>query len=269
MEIVVPTLIIGGIGMICGAILAVASKYLAVQEDPRLEQLTAILPGINCGACGFAGCSGYAEGMLKHHAEISLCGPGGQATANKIAAFLGVETVVKERSVAIVLCNGSNNRARRASRYNGIADCANAELVAGGGKACRYGCMGFGSCSRACPVNAIEISDGLAVVHPDICIGCGKCVAACPRKLIKLVPESRFIHVLCSSPERGPDVKKVCDVGCIGCTLCVKAVNAQGIQMKGALAVVDYSVPLLSEDPIAKCPQHTIVNRIGVRKEAV
>jgi Na+-translocating ferredoxin:NAD+ oxidoreductase subunit B len=267
MDIAVQTAIIGGIGLVCAAILAVASKFLAVQEDPRIEQLTAILPGANCGGCGFAGCAAYAEAIIKHGADANLCTAGGTETVHQIAKFLGIEAVVRERQVALVLCGGNNSVARRVSHYNGVADCASAELVAGGGKACRYGCMGFGSCARACPVGAIEIAAGLAVVHPQICTGCGKCVATCPRKLIKLVPESRSIHVLCASPERGPDVKKVCDVGCIGCTLCAKAVNNQGITMKGALAVVDYAIPVTSEEPVAKCPQKTIVKRPGIRKE--
>jgi Na+-translocating ferredoxin:NAD+ oxidoreductase subunit B len=266
-DIALQTVIIGGIGLICGAILAVASKYLAVEEDPRIEQLTAILPGINCGACGYAGCSGYAEAMVKEGAAGNRCSPGGTQTAQKIAAFLGIEASALDRHVALVLCGGSNSRARRSSLYNGLADCQAAELVAGGGKSCRYGCMGFGTCSRVCPVNAIEIDDGLAAVHPELCIACGKCVAACPRKLIRLLPESRFIHILCNSPERGPDVKKVCDVGCIGCTICAKLVNSQGIRMNGALAVVNYAEPLDNIEVIAKCPQHTIVQRAGARKE--
>jgi electron transport complex protein RnfB len=268
MEMAVQALIIGGLGLLAGAILAIASKYLSVYEDPRIEQLTALLPGLNCGACGFAGCAGYAGALVAQGAQVDRCSPGGGETGKKLAAFLGVEARMPQRQVALVLCGGSSALAGRASRYNGIADCASAELVAGGGKACRYGCMGLGTCARVCPAAAIEVADGLAAVHPDLCIGCRKCVDACPRRLIKLVPEERFIHVLCSSPERGADVKKVCDVGCIGCTLCAKTVNSLGIQMKGALAVVDYGVALDNEETIAKCPQHTIVRRDGLRKEA-
>jgi Fe-S-cluster-containing hydrogenase component 2 len=125
--------------------------------------------------------------------------------------------------------------------------------------------MGLGSCARICPVGAIEVTNGLAVVHPDLCIGCGRCVATCPRRLIKMVPEDRAIHVLCTNRDRGPEVKKVCTVGCIGCTLCVKTVAEQGIRMDGALAVVDYATPLDNEAVIAKCPMHTIVKRAGTR----
>jgi len=168
--------------------------------------------------------------------------------------------------VAIVLCQGDDRTAVRKFRYNGIADCAAAALVGGGDKACSYGCLGLGSCARVCPTDAIEITPAhLAVVHPELCIGCGQCVKACPKKIIQLVPESRQIHVLCRSQDRGNVVKKNCSVGCIGCTLCTK-VAGNAIKMEGALAVVDYSQPLENDEPIAKCPQHTIVKRSG-RKE--
>lgn len=264
--VVLQTTIIGLVGMVCGAILAISARFLAVHEDPRIETVGAMLPGINCGSCGFGGCAEYAKAIVSQGAEPNLCKPGGGSAVHKIASFLGVKAAVAERAVALVLCNGSAARSRRSTLYNGIADCSAADLVGGGGKSCRFGCMGFGSCSRVCPVQAIEMNDQLAVVHPELCIECGKCVAACPRKLIKLVPESRSIHVLCVSQDRGPDVKRVCDVGCVGCTLCVKTCNGQGIRMDGNLAVVDYAAVLDNEAVIAKCPQHTIVRRSGVRQ---
>lgn len=266
MDILTQTLIIGGTGLVCAIILAVAARYLLVHEDPRIEAVTAMLPGINCGTCGFAGCSEYARGVVKEHLAVNLCRPGGAETVAKIAAFMGVEAVVGERQVACVLCQGDNTHAKRLAAYDGIADCAAAELVGGAGKGCRFGCLGFGTCSRICPVNAIELANGLAVVHPALCIGCGRCVSACPRKLIKLVPESRELHVLCMSQDRGPDVKRVCDVGCIGCALCVKTLNGPGIRMENNLAVVDYTVPIHNDDVAAKCPAHTIVRRTGMKQ---
>lgn len=263
--VLIQTLIIGATGLACGAILAIAAHFLAVPEDPRVARLSAILPGINCGACGYAGCSDYAKAMATQGAPINLCKPGGAEALQALAAALGVEAVAAERQVAIVLCHGDDSRAVRTATYNGIADCLAAEFVGGGGKGCRFGCLGLGSCARICPVAAIRIDNGLAVVDPALCIACGKCVSACPRNLIKLIPESRSIHVLCRSQDRGPDVKKVCSVGCIACTLCVKTCNGQGIAMDGQLAVVDYSVPLDNEAVIAKCPAHTIHRRSGLK----
>lgn len=260
--ILAATLTIGGIGLICGIALAVAARFLAVWEDPRIEQATAILPGANCGGCGYAGCADYAKALVLDGATINLCAPGAAAVVEKIAAFVGVEARPVERRVAIVLCGGDSENAPRRFLYNGVADCRAAHAVGGGDKGCRFGCLGYGSCARVCPVGAIEITGkDLAVVHPELCISCGACVKACPRRLIKLVPETRNIHVLCSSTDKGPAVKKVCKVGCVACALCAKLALNQEIKMEGALAVVDYSKPFDNEAVIEKCPANTIVKR--------
>ena len=259
-EILYSASVVGGIGLICGIILSLASRFFGVKEDPRIEDILNLLPGANCGACGFAGCLDYAKVIVENNEKTNLCKPGGAQTVQKIADYMGVKADIEERKVAIVLCGGGNSVAKCKFIYNGIADCAASALVNGGHKACTYGCLGLGTCARVCPVQAIEITkDGLARVHQEICIGCGLCVSACPRHLIKLVPASRTIHVLCSSRDRGPAVKKVCSVGCIGCTLCTKMTDA--IKMDGALAVVDYNQSLEDEAVIAKCPQHTIIKR--------
>ena len=261
-EIIEATILVGSLGLICSLVLILASRFFAVKEDPRIEEATLLLPGANCGACGFGGCADYARAIVIKGEKVTLCKPGGPETTEKLAEFMGVKAEIEERKVAIVLCCGGDLNAKRRFLYNGIADCADAVLIGGGDKACSYGCLGLGTCARVCPEHAIEITeDRLAVVHPELCIGCGLCVSACPRKLIQLVPESRTIHVLCSSRDRGPVVKQNCAVGCIGCTLCTKITDA--IKMDGTLACVDYSQPLDDEAVIAKCPQHTIVKRSG------
>jgi electron transport complex protein RnfB len=266
--ILLQTLIIGGTGLVCAAVLAIAARFLMVHEDPRIETATAILPGLNCGACGYAGCADYAKQIVLHGLAVNLCQPGGHETARKLAEFMGVKAAVSERQVALVLCKGDDVTAVRTTHYNGLADCGAAQQIGGNGKACRYGCMGLGSCARICPVGAIEMVRGLAVVHPELCISCTRCVATCPRHLIKMVPESRFIHVLCSSHDNGPEVRKICKVGCIACTLCVKAVNGEGIAMQNNLAVIDYTLAVTNEEAITKCPQNTIVKRSGVKAGA-
>ena len=251
------TLWIGGIGFASAVALAVADKYLTVPEDPRIGKVAELLPGANCGGCGFAGCADYARALVLRGAENNLCAPGGAACANAVAAFLGTAPSVMEKRVALVLCCGDDTEATRRSAYNGITDCAAAQATAGGDKGCTYGCLGYGTCSRICPVLAIAVQNGLAAVDKNTCIACGKCVTSCPRKIIKLVPASSEIHVLCSSKDKGPAVKKVCGTGCIGCRLCIPLADG-AITMDGFLARVDYSKPLTNEESIGKCPAHCI-----------
>lgn len=255
-------LILGSIGLICGIMLAAIAYFFHIEEDPRVEKIASILPGANCGGCGYAGCMDYARSIVFEGASLNLCPGGGNKIAHQIAEILGRSVEEIEEKVAIVLCRGAVSYAPRTVSYNGILDCRAVQLVAGGNKGCGYGCLGYGTCVNVCSVSAIEICDGIAVVDPELCIGCGQCVKVCPRKIIKLVPRSRYIHVMCSSPERGPKVKKVCSVGCIGCGRCAKMVDNSAIIMKGFLAVVDYSKQLTNEEIIDKCPSKCIVKRI-------
>ena len=252
---------VGGMGIACGTALAMAARFLAVTEDPRIEQATDILPGANCGGCGFAGCADYAKAVVLDGADITLCAPGSGDTVKNLSALLGVEATTFERKVALVLCDGTIENAHRKSLYNGIADCTAAASVNGGDKACAYGCLGYGSCLQVCPSNAIELVDGIARVHPDLCIGCTACVRICPRKLIKMVPESKNIHVLCNSKAKGPITKKACKVGCIGCRACTKVVEDEAITMDGFLAIVDYDKEINDTAAVEKCPANCIKER--------
>lgn len=252
---------VGGIGGICGIALALAAKYLSVYEDPRIGEVTELLPGANCGGCGFAGCADYAKAVIVEGAAINLCSPGAKGVIDSLSKYLGVSAEAAERKVAMVLCGGDGEKAPKKFLYNGVADCKAAHAVGGGDKLCRYGCLGYASCSRVCPTGAIEITSGnIALVHPDKCIGCSACVKACPRSIIRMIPESRKIHVLCSSKDKGPAVKKACKVGCIGCTVCTKLSDG-AISMNGFLAVVDYTKPLDNEVVIEKCPGKCIIKR--------
>ena len=252
---------IGGTGLACGTALALAARFLAVQEDPRIAEVNEILPGANCGGCGFAGCADYARAILVDGAAINLCAPGGQDVLDLLADYMGMEANAAQRTVALVLCGGDEENAPRKFAYNGIADCFAAHAVNAGDKVCRYGCLGYGSCARVCPTAAIELRNGIATVHSDLCIACGACVKACPRDLIKIVPANRHIHVMCSSRDKGPIAKKACKVACIGCTVCTKLAADESIKMDGFLAVVDYDKDLDSEEVIEKCPGKCIVER--------
>ncbi len=250
-------LTLAALGLLASIGLGMAAKAFAVKIDPRVEEIDSILPQFNCGACGYAGCIDYAKAVVAGE-DSSLCAPGGPKVAADVAAIMGVEAGTQEKLIAFVLCGGSNSLAAKKFHYNGVLDCISANLVAGGDKACSYGCLGLGSCSRVCPSDAIAIEDGLARVIPELCIACRKCVAACPKNIIKMVPAARSVHVACSSPEKGGIVRKICKVGCIGCKRCIKEVDDEQITMDGFLAVVDYSKPLRSDSPANVCPTKTI-----------
>ena len=253
----VAILVIAGIGFVAAVALALADKYLSVKEDPRIGMVTAALPGANCGGCGFPGCDGYARALVAGTAPNGACSAGGAACAEEIAGILGVAATATEKRVALVKCCGTRSEAIRVGDYNGSCDCAVAVSTAGGDKGCTYGCLGYGACANVCPKSAISIADGLAKVDKRLCIGCGKCVTACPKRLIELVPASATIHVLCSNPDKGPAVRKVCGVGCLGCRLCEKnsgGAEAGHFTFNGFLAKVNYSNPPSDGQIVAKCP---------------
>lgn len=234
-------MVAGGVGL--GVIIGVAAKIFAVETDSRIEEVGEMLPGANCGACGYAGCADFAKSLVAGESAPGDCPVCDADAVSSIAGFLGLSADTGEKMVAVVLCGGDDRQARRSALYNGVADCRSASLVAGGAKGCAHGCLGFASCARACPFGAIEMRDGLAIVHPDLCVGCGKCVETCPRGLIKMVPAAAQVHVFCSSPEKGAAKKKVCDVPCIGCRKCVKNAEESQFDINGFLVQVNYGNP--------------------------
>ena len=251
--------VIGGIAVLCASALALAAHCFAVYEDPRVGELEKCLPGVNCGACGYAGCSDYAKAIVAEEAGIDRCAPGGNDVLEALAAATGAAATTLEKMVALVHCNGTAENAKHRHAYNGIMDCQAAHQLAGGDMTCNYGCLGYGSCARVCPVDAIEINKNLAIVHPDLCIGCKACVASCPRNLISMVPASKKIHVLCSSADKGPIAKKACNVACIGCRICAK-LDGDAFTMDGFLAKRNYDNDVTNPAVIEKCPGKCIVD---------
>lgn len=248
------------IGVLSGVIIGTVVRFFGAEPDPRTEQVEGLLPGANCGGCGFAGCSAFADALVKGKAtDPALCPSNTAAAIARICGLLGLTASERLPRIALVLCGGDRDRAVEAALYNGVADCVDAILVAGGAKGCRHGCLGLGSCARGCPFGAIEItSRGIALVHPELCTGCGKCVRTCPRKLIRLVPRTAPVHVLCNSPEKGAAKRAFCKAACIGCRKCVKAAGEEHMSMKGPLAVVNYDSPP-PPTVAAECPTGCLV----------
>jgi Na+-translocating ferredoxin:NAD+ oxidoreductase RNF subunit RnfB len=250
--------IITVLGLLLALVLYLVAKKFKVEEDPRIDEVEKVMPGANCGGCGFAGCRAFAEAAVKApDLESIFCPVGGNDVMAQVATILGYEVKAKAPEVAVVRCNGTCEARPRVNEYDGFATCAVKAALYAGDTACAYGCLGYGACANVCPKGAISIHDGLAKVDKRLCIGCGKCVTVCPKKLIELVPASATIHVLCANPDKGPSVRKVCGVGCMGCHLCEKnsgGKEAGHFTFQGFLAKVNYENPPTDEQIAAKCP---------------
>ncbi|MCR4426573.1 MAG: Fe-S cluster domain-containing protein [Firmicutes bacterium] len=258
----------GALGLIFGLSLGVAAKKLAVKKDPRVDEILGVLPGANCGACGFPGCSGFASAVAAGKAPVDGCPVGQAAVAHKVAAIMGVECGDSQPKYARVLCLGDRANASDLFRYEGIRDCRAAAMTGGGFKGCAYGCLGLGTCVAACPFDAIHMSpNGLPVVDDSACTGCGKCVRACPRNIIELRTAEETVNVMCKSHARGPEVKQVCKVGCIGCGICAKNCPEKAIAMHDNLAVIDQSKCTRCGVCVQKCPVKCIKNGYPVTSE--
>ena len=250
-----------GLGLILAVVLAMANKKLHVEEDPRIDEVEEMLPLANCGACGFAGCRAFAEAIVKGEASPGKCSVNSAEMTAAIAAFLGVSVGAEEKRVARLACAGGRYVAWIRARYKGMPSCRAASLVAGGGKGCAWGCLGFGDCAKACRFKAITMGEqGLPVVDLDKCTACGDCVAACPRNLFSIHPVSHRLWVACKSRLRGDEALAECDVACTGCGRC--ALDAPGglITITDNLATIDYSKDHRSaQAAIQRCPTGAIV----------
>jgi len=229
------------IGVLCAAILCIASKFMHVKTDERVAQLEEIMPGANCGACGFPGCSGYAKALVAGEAKANQCPPGGTELVAKISAILGVEAESLERKIAVVYCSGDVKARQKKMEYKGIQSCTAAKQLFAGENACAFGCLGYGDCKIVCPSNAICMEKGLARIITGNCNGCSLCVKACPNHIISIENASTPVFVLCKNTEKGAVARKKCTSACIACTKCVKECPDGAIAIEDNLAKIDYN----------------------------
>lgn len=257
-NMIAASLVFAVLGAVIGILLAVASKVFAVPRNEKAEQITAILPGANCGGCGYSGCSALAEAIAEGKAKPGACTVGGSEAAEKIAAIMGVEAGNTVRMRAQVMCSGTSALSKKKYEYQGIHDCQAAMQLGGGSRACPNGCLGLGTCVSKCPFGAISVIDGVAVVDYDRCQGCGVCVAACPKHIIRLIPFDSKHWVGCMSVEKGAVTRSFCDVGCIGCRICEKNCAVGAIKVDGFLASIDYGKCVGCNVCVEKCPRKII-----------
>ena len=268
MDILIAIGILGGLGLVFGLVLAAASKVFYVETDPRLEQLNECLPGANCGGCGFAGCGAYAEAVLKGEAPVGKCASGGNEAAKAMAAIMGVEAGEVTRKVALVRCSGARTYdaegnltkgAKMKATYEGFHDCLAASRVGGSGPlSCKFGCLGYGSCTKVCKYGAISVKNGVAVLDEDLCVGCMACAQVCPRKIITAVEPSQNVIIACNSLAKGAVTNRACTVGCIGCGKCMKNCPSGAITITNNLAQIDSSKCTNCGECAKVCPKGLI-----------
>ena len=268
MDILIAIAILGGLGLVFGLVLAAASKVFYVETDPRLDQLNECLPGANCGGCGFAGCGAYAEAVLKGEAPVGKCASGGNEAAKAMAAIMGVQAEAVTRKVAMVRCSGARTfdaegnltkGAKMKANYEGFHDCLAASKVGGSGPlSCKFGCLGYGSCTKVCKYGAISVKNGVAVVDEDLCVGCMACAQVCPRKVITAVEPDRNVVIGCNSLAKGAVTNRACTIGCIGCGKCMKTCPSGAITITNNLAQIDYSKCTNCGECAKVCPKGLI-----------
>lgn len=268
-DILNPIIVLGGLGLGFGVILSIASNIFAVKEDPKIEEIRSVLPGANCGACGFPGCDGLARAIAEGKAPVNACNVGGNPVAEKVANIMGVNAANVDRKVATVLCQGDCNKAKEKYIYQGIKDCRAANILQGGSKACSYGCLGCGTCKDVCQFGAIEMRDGVAFVLKDKCTACMKCIEVCPKKIIELVPYDNQYVVKCKSNDPGKVVRSKCSIGCIGCQICVKNCPSDAFIFENNLAKIDYSKCINCGVCAEKCPTKAIYGGDKTKEVAV
>lgn len=257
-DVLIPIGIFAALGALFGVVLAIASRVFAVKTDPRIEQVLELLPGANCGGCGYSGCASFAEAVVKGEVAPGGCRACKAEQLRAIGALMGMEVEDPIPMRACVMCSGNCKTAVAKYHYEGATDCIAAHRMGGGDKACPNGCIGLGTCVASCKYDAIHVINGLAVVDPEHCSGCGACVNSCPMHIISLIPVTGKYSVVCRSVENGATTRKLCSVGCIACRICEKNCPVGAITVNDFIASIDQSKCIACGKCAEKCPRKII-----------
>jgi len=250
-------IVMGGLGVLFGVFLTYFHIKFRVEENPLIKSLHLLLPNANCGACGYPGCSAFAEALLEKKVSPEKCSGISSENLSKICRILGIEEKTKVKMVARVFCSGGNNATRK-FEYNTLKDCRSLNILFDTNLNCTYGCIGFGSCEKKCPFGAIKMMNNLPEIDEEKCTGCGICVEVCPKKIIRLVPYNKKVYIRCCSHDKGSVVIKICKTGCIGCGKCVKVCPRNAISLQENLAIIDYEKCDNCGKCIEECPRKVI-----------
>ncbi|MBO4611072.1 MAG: Fe-S cluster domain-containing protein [Bacteroidales bacterium] len=257
--------VLSGLGLILALLLYLLAKKFKVEEDPRIDEVEKVMPGANCGGCGFAGCRAFADSAVKApNLDNHYCPVGGNDVMKQVAAILGYEVKEKAPEVAVVRCNGTCANRPRTNTYDGVQSCKVKAALYAGDTACAFGCLGCGDCAAACQFGALSMDPetGLPVVDEQKCTACGACVKACPKTIIELRPKGprgMKVYVSCVNKDKGPVAKKACSAACIGCGICAKTCTHDAIVLENNIAYIDASKCKLCRECEAMCPTGSII----------
>ena len=257
--------VLAGLGLLLALLLYLLAKKFKVEEDPRIDEVEKVMPGANCGGCGFAGCRAFADSAVKaSNLDNHYCPVGGNDVMKQVAAILGYEVKEKAPEVAVVRCNGTCANRPRINTYDGVQSCKVKAALYAGDTACAFGCLGCGDCVEACQFGALSMDPetGLPVVDESKCTACGACVKACPKAIIELRPKGprgMKVFVSCVNKDKGPVAKKACAAACIGCGICAKTCTHDAIVVEGNVAYIDASKCKLCRECEAMCPTGSII----------
>lgn len=260
-SIIYSVLVLGCLGLIFGVLLGFASKKFEVEVDERIPKIKDILPGANCGGCGYPGCEAYATAVVEEGVDATLCSVGGPGVAQSIGDIMGVEVEAVEKKVAFVKCSGECSKRKVAPNTEGASNCHEAKkLMDENAQGCTYGCLGLATCVKVCKFDALDIVDGIAKVNNEKCVNCGACVKVCPMGLIESIPADKTVRVACNSKDIGKNVMASCTAGCVACKLCERNCPSDAIHVVDNIAKVDYEKCTTCAICVSKCPKKVIKN---------